>query len=146
MEQFLHWGRRGFGHRGFGHRGFGRGGWGHGGWGHGGRGWRRPWHFHPHEPPGQDAGDDGDSDPGPPPSPPASPFPFPLPGLPGLPPPGLGEMEAEQYMRRRRRHDRDDQEMGLNDEPPEARVEGAPRFRRRGRWVRINGELIIMGV
>ena len=31
MEQFLHWGHRGFGHRGFGHGGFRHGGWGRGG-------------------------------------------------------------------------------------------------------------------
>jgi hypothetical protein len=130
MARFFHWGHRGFGHHGFGHGGFRR--------------WHRPSRHHRFEPVGVDANGDGDD--GPPPPPPTPPFPFPP--FPGLPPlPGLGEMEAERgHPRHGHMRYRDDQEVGLNDEPLEARGEEAQRFRRSGRWVRTKGKLILIGV
>jgi len=131
---YFGWGHGGFGH-GFGHRGFGYRGFGHGGWRRH-RAW--PWLRHPDEPPGPPPDGDGDSDA--PPHPP-SPLPFPFPPLPGL---EIGETEAWQHRGHRRRHD--DQEMGLNGEPIESRDMDARRLRRRGRWVRSNGKLILFGV
>jgi hypothetical protein len=112
----------------------------HGGFRHGG--FRRrhgPWHPHRFEPLAPDA--DGDDGPPPPPQ-----FPFPP-----LPPifPGLGEMEAERYGRpHHRRHGfrDDDQEAGLNDEPPEPPGEETGGRRRSGRWIRTRGKLILIGV
>ena len=120
---------------------------GHGGFRHGGfRRRRRPWLFRHHRglPWGQGGSDDGDNDgdaqPSPP-TPPSFPFPFPLP-LPSL---ETSEAEAERYRRRHHWHP-DDQEMGLNDEPVEARGEDARSLGRRGRWVLRNGKLILYGV
>jgi hypothetical protein len=119
---------------------------GHGGFRHGGGSWRRrrPWLFRHHggQPWGQggDGDDDGDAEPPPPfpPSPPGLPFPLPLPSL------ETSETEAERYRRHRWRPE--DQEMGLNDEPIEARGEDARGLGRRGRWVLRNGKLILYGV
>jgi hypothetical protein len=118
----------------------------HGGFRHGGYGGRRrPWLFrhHPGLPWGQDGGGDGDGDGdgGPPPSQPSFPFPLPFP-LPSL---EMGEAEAERHHRRRWRPE-DDQETGLNDEPFESRDEDGRPLRRRGRWIRSNGRLILFGV
>ena len=124
------------------HRHFGYGGFGHGGFAHR----RRPWLFrHHHGLPwgqgGSDDGDDGGADPSPPspPSPLSLPFPLPLPSL------ETSEAEAERY-RRHHRWRSDDQEMGLNDEPFDARGADAPTLARRGRWVLRDGKLILYGV
>jgi hypothetical protein len=116
----------GRGHRRFGH------GFGHHGFGHGAGRWHRrwPWLRRPDEPSGPPPDGDGDGD-----------VPSPLPFPPFL---EIGETEARQHHRRHQY--RDDREMGLNDEPIEARDEDAQRRRRRGRWVRSKGKLILFGV
>ena len=119
---------------------------GHGGFGHGGS-WRRrrPWLFHQHRGWGQGGFDGGDDDGGADPSPPSPPspsLPFPFP----LPLPSLETSEAETQRYRRHRWHPDDREMGLNDEPTEARGEDAQSLGKRGRWVLRDGKLILYGV
>jgi hypothetical protein len=123
-------GRRHHGHHHYGHHGYGHGGF---------RRWR--WlHPHRYEPLGADADDDGDD---------APPPPFPVPPLPPMFP-GADEMETEAERHGQRRYRRhgyvDDQEMSLNDAPPEARGRETNGFRHSGRWVLSEGKLILIGV
>ena len=130
----LHWVHRDYGHRDFGHRDFGHRRFDH---------LRRPWR--PWEGSSQPNGDDG----GPPP-PPQPNLPFPFPPLPLPPFLEIGEQQAEarphgsrQYRRWRRQND---QEVGLDDRPSEARGEERRRLRHRGRWLRRHGTVTLLGI